>query len=233
LPSIKESNFYWELNKLSKLAKALIVTLAIAVLSINESSANFSTDDFVQCRNVSTDPLIPAAGVCGPDVNPILEFGVPRFTWITGPEVPPVADMFDVSFLPSCVILTFTADAAGRLDTADENVFLLGDINPVPDALINIETVDFIGTWSSRPSEDPTFNNTGLPSNQAQIRWDLAGAIPSAGDSAVICLDFQNPSLIFVPNAIPTLGALTTIALALLLAALGAVGIRGLKSRRE
>ena len=214
---------------MSKFVKTLIVTLTIAVLPISNVSAYLSPEDIVQCRNVSTDPFIPAAGVCGPDVNPILEFGVPRFTWVTGPEVLPVADMFDISFLPSCIILTFTADAAGRLDTADENVLLLGDINPVPDEFIFIDEVNFIGTWSSRPNEDPTFNNTGLPSNQAQVRWDLAGATPSDGDRAEICLVFRVPT---PSTSVPTLGVWTTIVLALLLAALGAVGIRGLKSRR-
>ena len=135
--------------------------------------------------------------------------------------------MLNISFQPSCIILTFTGGAAGRLDTADENVLLLGDINPIPDELISVETVNFIGTWSSRPNEDPTFNNTGLPPfNQAQVRLDLAGATPSDGDRAEICLGFGKP------RSIPTLGVLTTIALALLLAALGAVGIRSLKSRR-
>ena len=211
---------------MNKFAKSLIVTLAIAVLPISESFAYLSTEDIVVCRNVSTDPGIPAAGVCGPDVNPILEFGVPRFTWTTSPAVLPIADMFNVSFLPSCINLTFTGDAAGRLDTADENVLLLGDINPVPDEFIFIEEVNYIGTWSSQPNEGPTFNNTGLPSNQAQVRWDLAGATPSDGDRAEICLGFGKP------RSIPTLGVLTTIALTLLLAALGAIGIRGLKSRR-
>jgi hypothetical protein len=176
---------------MNKYTNALIATVfAVAVLPIGEARAALDLDDVLVCRNVSTDPGIPAAGVCGPDVNPILDYGETRFTWVTSPAVIPVADLFDVSFGPSSIILTFTADASGRFNTADENVLLLGDINPIPDEFVRIQGVGFDGIWLSQPSEDPTFNNTGLPGNTAQIRWDLGGASPSAGDTAEIFLEF-------------------------------------------
>ena len=179
---------------MSKFTNILITTaLAVAVLPIGAARAALGLEDVLVCRNVSTDPGIPEAGVCGPDINPILEYGVPRFTWVTSPAVIPVADLFDVSFQPSSIILTFTADAAGRFDTADENVLLLGEINPVPDKYVRIKSVDYNGTWNSRPSEGPTINNTGRPNNEAQIRWDLGGAVPSAGDTAEIFLSFFEP----------------------------------------
>ena len=178
---------------MSKFSNILIATaLTVAVLPIGEARAALGLEDWLVCRNVSTDPGIPEAGVCGPDINPILEYDVPRFTWITSPAVIPVADLFDVSFGPSSITLTFTADAAGRFNTADENVLLLGDINPIPDEYVRIQGVIFDGVWNSQPSEQPTFNNTELPGNAAQIRWDLAGASPVAGDTAVILLEFFN-----------------------------------------
>jgi hypothetical protein len=178
---------------MSKFTNILIATaLAVAVLPIGAARAALGLEDVLVCRNVSIDPGIPEAGVCGPDVNPILEYDATRFTWITSPAVMPTADLFDVSFGPASITLTFTDDASGRFNTADENVLLLGDINPIPDEYVRIQGVVFDGIWLSQPSEDPTFNNTGLPGNTAQVRWDLGGASPSAGDTAKIFLEFFN-----------------------------------------
>lgn len=179
--------------KMRKFTNILIATaLAVAVLPIGAARAALGLEDALVCRNVSTDPEIPEAGVCNPDINPILEYGVPRFTWVTSPAVMPAADLFDVRFGTSDIVLYFTDDASGRFDNADENVLLLGDINPIPDEYVRIQGVSFDGVWFSKPSEDPTSNNTGLPGNTAQIRWDLGGAVPSAGDVAVIFLEFFN-----------------------------------------
>jgi hypothetical protein len=171
----------------------LAAFLVVAGLPVGESRAVLHEDDVMQCRNVSRDPGIPEAGVCSPDFQPILEFGVTRFTYTSSPAVLPIGDWFDISFGPSSISLTFTADAAGNFGAADENVLLLGDINAIPDDLVGIASVDFVGTWPSLPDERPTYSNTGLPDNQAQIRWDLVGAVPSAGDSAVINLNFNEP----------------------------------------
>jgi hypothetical protein len=171
----------------------LTTFLAVTVLPVGESGAVLGPEDVLFCRNVSTDPGIPEAGVCAPDVQPILEFGVPRFRYTSSPKVLPIQDWFDVSFLPSAIILTFTEAAFGNFATEDENVLLLADIQPVPDRLVEIEEVRFVGTWNGVPSEDPSVSNSGLPNNQAAIRWDLVGAIPSAGDIIVIDLDFNEP----------------------------------------
>jgi hypothetical protein len=174
---------------------ALALTLAVAVLPVGEAHAILQLDDFVVCRNVlgsSVKPPPSGGGICGPDINLVLEFGVPRFTWRNNPLEPGEAvTWFTVSFQPSSIILTFTADASGKFDQANLNTLLLSEYEPLGTNLgLAIDSVDYAGPWGSMPTEDPTTSNTGLPFNNGQVRWDLGGANPSAGATATINLNF-------------------------------------------
>lgn len=175
---------------------ALVFSLAVAVLPVGEAHAILALDDFVRCRNLlgsSVKPPPSGGGICSPDINLVLGFGEPRFTWRNNPLEPGEAvTWFTVSFQPTSIILTFTAEASGKFDQANRNTLLLSEFAPFESNTgIGIESVDYAGTWTSMPIDGPITSNTGLPFNNGQVRWDLAGADPSAGATATINLIFR------------------------------------------
>ena len=185
----------------------LAAVVATALLSAGEALATLNLTNDVDCVNSGGS----GAG-CIPVSDP-LGSGFQYVSGGTGTDL-----WFSINADSSSITLTFTGDALGNFGSPDMNVLNLLGIQTNPDELIEIDSVDFIGTWLSQPDELPSVSNSGLPGNIASISWDLGGAKPSALDSARINLNF---------TLVPEPGTALLMGLGLL--GLGVVG----KSRRE
>ena len=145
----------------------LAAVVATALLSAGQARANLEPDDVVDCQALGPGTCLPV------DPQPLAD----PFFWTstgTGNDV-----LFTITSDPTQIILTIQDQAdATNLTGAG---FQLTGIEPLPDMLIEIANVEFIGgdnaDWTSLPTANPFVINTGLPGNMATIEWtDLAGA---------------------------------------------------------
>jgi hypothetical protein len=187
----------------------LAAVVATALLSAGQARALLVDGDSVSCANVGA---VSGGGTCIPDTPTNIDFGSNDFSWRTNPADPGSSIMGIDFSSPSTIVLTFESTPLWSQAVADEIVLQLSAIDLVPDALLAIDSVDWLGCdLACRPSADPFVSNSGMPNNMATIQWDLFGG------------SFQDSSQATI-NLVPEPG--TAALLGLGLVSLGVVGRR-------
>jgi hypothetical protein len=169
----------------------LAAVVATALLSAGEARAVLSVSDSVSCANVGG---VSGGGTCVPETpTTIGSFGTVVFSWTIDPQNPQ-SDVFDIVFQESSITLLFTDNAGPFFSgaAADTIVLQLSEIEPVPDLLVEIGSVEWVSCnlLTCQPLAGPTVSNSGLPNNMAAIQWDLVGLLPTGATEARINLNF-------------------------------------------
>jgi hypothetical protein len=185
------------------------LTIVSLLLQGEARAAPFHPGDTVLCQNLGTSADTGCRPIEDLDVfdEPEIGFDEPVFTYGTIESQDIQVAWFTVSFQPSSITLTFTGDSDFGSSPANDGENILGlwvsdidlsgidiDLWPIDldklDELVRGLGPTFEGTWAAEPIYAPRYQFSQVPSPSTDpiisfsIDWDLAGAVPSNGDTA-------------------------------------------------